>query len=119
MRSYRAGVRMTKTILPALVLIISACGGASGSSSPNVRTSGADVSSLARYATYTLAEAESAPTGYTPAPARPELLARIRQQVDAELRKKGYTPAANGELVVRISTGRRTIEEQPSGRSAA
>jgi hypothetical protein len=83
-----------------------------------VKTSGAEVSSIARYKTYMHETAESPPEGYARGPLQPVVLEKVRLQVDASLQAKGYTLADNGELVVRISTGRRTTEDQPTGGAA-
>jgi hypothetical protein len=104
-----------RVITIALGLLIAACG---STSSMTVTTSG-DVSSVAAYKTYSHATAKNAPEGYMREELRPELLERIRQEVDRQLQTKGYQPADNGELVVRISTGRRKVEDQPTGAAAA
>ncbi len=101
-----------------LVLALAGCGAASGS--PVVKTTGAEVSSISRYTTYTFALAEHAPEGYARRmPPRPEVLEQVQRDVDAELQRRGYQPSPNGELVVRISTGSRIVEDQPTGGAAA
>jgi hypothetical protein len=89
-------------------------GGCDTPKPPTVTTSGAEVSSLTRYGTYSYAPAEEAyaPEGYARGSPSPELLDRVRRDVDAELQQKGYRYAENGELVVRISTGTRTVDRR-------
>lgn len=105
------------TVTVTAVLLVAACGGSSGSTM-TVKTTGADISSVANHRTYMHVTAESSPEGYARGPLRPVVLEKARRVVDAELQAKGYTLAENGELVVRISTGSRTVEEQPTGRAA-
>ena len=109
---------MRVVILVTVLLLSAACGLAGSAGTMTVKTSGAEVSSLARYKTYMHATAENSPEGYGRGPLRPVVLEKVRLDVDAQLQMKGYTLAEYGELVVRISTGRRTIEDQPSGGAA-
>lgn len=74
---------------------------------------------MTKFGTYSFATAENAPEGYTRRTPRPEVLETVQRDIDTELLRKGYSRAPNGELVVRISTGSRTIEDQPTGRQAA
>jgi Domain of unknown function (DUF4136) len=104
-------------LLVAAVAAVAACGASSGSTM-TVKTTGAEISSVAIYRTYTHATAETAPEGYARGPLRPVMLEKARGLVDAELQGKGYVLTENGELVVRLSTGRRTVEDQPVGRAA-
>jgi len=99
-----------------VVLALAAC---SGPELSVAHTTGAEVSSLSTYATYTHQDAQYAPEGFAPGPLRAEVLDRVRRDVDAELGRRGYRVAADGQLVVRISTGARTIEKQPTGALAA
>lgn len=118
-------------VMRALVVLVSlvavaalaACGGSSSKTtsagSMRVKTTSADVSSLAGYTTYSHATAQNAPEGFTRGPLRPEVIEAARQDVDAELQKRGYVSADDGELVVRISSGSRVVEDQPTGAAAA
>ena len=106
-------------ILGIVVLCTAAAAcGASGSSGVTVKTSGAEISSIARYKTYMHETAKNPPEGYARGPLQPVTLEKARVQVDALMQAKGYVLADPGELVVRLSTGRRTTEEQPTGRTA-
>jgi hypothetical protein len=102
----------------ALVLALAACGGSSGPG-PVVKTSGAEVLSLGRYKTYAYATAQNAPQGYAwqGAP-RADVLERIVRDIDADLAGKGYVRADDGELLVRVSTGRRQVTDEPTGATA-
>lgn len=98
------------------LLLASACGASSGSSgSMTVKTTGAEISSLTRYRTYMHAIAENAPEGYARGALRPMVLEKAQRDVDAQLQTKGYQLAENGELVVRISSGSRTVADEPTG----
>jgi hypothetical protein len=46
------------------------------------------------------------------------VLEKVRRNIDALLQSKGYILDPSGELVVRISTGNRVVEDQPSGAAA-
>lgn len=84
-----------------------------------VETNSAVVSNVARYRTYSHETASSAPIGYAPTALTPEVLEKVRWQIDAEMEKKGYVLVPSGDLVVRISSGVRTVESQPTGGAAA
>lgn len=108
--------RVSKVLFVLLIAPIAACGGASGSTGAmKVTTSGAEISSVARFRTYTLAAAENAPEEYARGALTPAAVEKVTRGVDAELAAKGYVRADDGELVVRISTGRRSVEVQPTG----
>jgi Domain of unknown function (DUF4136) len=84
-----------------------------------VKTNSAVVSSAAQYRTYSHETAAEAPAGYAPTSLTPEVLAKVRRRIDVEMEKKGYVLVPAGDLVVRISSGVRTTEDQPTGRAAA
>lgn len=104
----------------ALLFAAASCGGA-GSAKP-VETTSADVATMARFRTYSYAVAEEAPRGYSRPRPNPRLIAEVTRAVDAELQRRGYVRAGEGEaseLVVRIATGSRVIEAMPAGRVEA
>lgn len=106
-----------RTLTLGVVLLVAACGGTSGSTM-TVKTTGAEISSVANHRTYMHTTADNAPEGYARGSLRPVVLEKARQVIDTELQAKGYRLVDNGELVVRISTGTRTVEEEPSGRTS-
>ena len=101
----------------ALVLGLGACNSASRPST--VETTSASVTSIARHETYSVTVADHPPPGYEPTASLAEPLARLRRDVDTELQRRGYTPVNDGELVVRIAAGARTVAREPRGRNAA
>jgi hypothetical protein len=110
-------VRIRATVL---ALVLAACG--SATSDLAVQTTGAEVSTLTGRETYTHAVAQNAPEGFARPDINPELMAKIRTDIDATMQSKGYTiapPGTEAKLVVRISTGHRTVEKAPAGRRAA
>ncbi|MBX3224273.1 MAG: DUF4136 domain-containing protein [Labilithrix sp.] len=104
--------------LAALALVAVACH-KTPESTMQVKTHSAVVSNVARYRTYSHETAESAPKGYAPTAFTPEVLERVRQRIDVEMEKKGYVLVPAGELVVRISSGVRTVEDEPTGATVA
>jgi hypothetical protein len=84
-----------------------------------VKTTGADVSSIPTHRTYVHAGAKYAPEGYGLPEGRPEIIEEIWRNIDAEMQRRGYELAEDGELIVRVSGGRRTYDKQPTGRAAA
>ena len=107
----------TLPVVVLLLLVTAACGASSGSTMA-VKTTGAEVSSLAHYRTYVHETAESPPEGFARGALRPVVLEKVRRDVDALLQAKGYVLDPGGELVVRISTGSRIVEDQPTGAAA-
>ena len=103
--------------LVLLLVLVAACG--SAASSMAVKTTGAEVSTMAQHHTYSYAIAREAPQGYARGDLDPELLQAIQREVDAALKAKGYQRVEVGDLLVRISTGERTVEDAPTGLSAA
>ena len=85
-----------------------------------VKTSGAQVAAMARFTTYSHEENLTPPPGYATGRMTPELLEKVRMQIDAHLQKKGYVlaPPGTGELVVRIAWGVRTVLQEPTGAAA-
>jgi len=88
-------------------------------STMQVKTNSAVVSNVARHRTYSHETAPRAPAGYETTAFTPELLGKVRRQIDVEMEKKGYVLVPSGDLVVRISSGVRTAEDQPTGSAAA
>jgi hypothetical protein len=81
-----------------------------GASSLEVKTTERSAAQIAKRKTYSHATAENTPSGgYARSEATPDVLAKIRQAVDAGLEGKGYivAPSDTGELIVRISAGMR------------
>lgn len=114
-----------KTLLLSLAAVFAlssaACGGATTQSSSSkmlVKTNGAVVSNVARHKTYSHETAAQPPVGYVPTRMTPAVLDKVRQDIDADLQRKGYVLANDGELVVRISQGVRSVREEPTGSSA-
>src|SRR6185295_16553666 len=112
---------MRGSLLIAVMALGVTCGAACGggpTGQMTVHTTGADVSTLSSHRTYTHETAANAPEGYSSRPLPPEFLDKTQREVDGEMAKRGYTRDENGELVVRISTGVRKVEEEPTGRMA-
>ena len=84
-----------------------------------VKTNSAVVSNVARYRTYSHETAPVAPAGYSPTALTPEVLDKVRRRIDVEMEKKGYVLVPSGDIVVRISSGVRTVEDQPTGAANA
>lgn len=103
----------------ALVLSAAACK-TGPASTMQVKTVSGQVADMARFATYAHEENLTPPPGYATGRMTPELLEKVRQQLDAGLAKKGYTvaPPGTGEMVVRISWGIRTVLHEPTGAAA-
>jgi Domain of unknown function (DUF4136) len=91
----------------------------SPSSTMRVKTNSAVVSNVAAYRTYSHETADQAPAGYAATPFTPEVLEKVRRRIDVEMEKKGYVLVPAGDLVVRISSGVRVVEDQPTGTAAA
>lgn len=89
-------------------------------STMQVKTSGGQVAGMARFKTYSHEENLTPPPGYATGRMTPELLEKVRVQIDVHLQKKGYVvaPPGTGELVVRISWGIRTVLQEPTGAAA-
>ncbi|MDB4933362.1 MAG: hypothetical protein JWP87_334 [Labilithrix sp.] len=79
-----------------------------------VKTTGAEIASVSAHRTYMHATSESSPDGY-----QPVVVERTRRLIDAQLQAKGYVLTENGELVVRISTGGRSLESPQNQSSYA
>jgi hypothetical protein len=101
-------------------LAISACA-ESLETSPHatVQTTGAETTNLASYRTYEHAADVATVTGWTGAPISTDTVETVWREVDAALEAKGYRAAPGGDLIVRLSTGQRRVERQPTGRVAA
>jgi hypothetical protein len=84
-----------------------------------VHTTGADIASVGAYSTYTRTVAEDAPDGYARTAPPPDVVDEVRQDIDALLQQKGYKPAPDGALIVRVSTGTRIVMKEPTGTTAA
>lgn len=103
----------------ALALAVVACKtGPAGTM--QVKTVSGQAADMARFATYSHEENLTPPPGYATGRMTPELLEKVRAQLDAGLAKKGYTvaPPGAGEMVVRIAWGIRTILHEPTGAAA-
>jgi hypothetical protein len=84
-----------------------------------VKTNSAVASNVAKYRTYSHETAEKAPQGYATTRFTPEVLEKVRQDIDFEMQKRGYVLAeSNSDLVVRISSGTRVVTDEPTGGSA-
>lgn len=83
-----------------------------------VKTSSAVVGTVAQHRTYSHETADQAPAGYVATTLTPEVLEKVRRQIDVEMEKKGYQLVPAGEVVVRISAGVREALDQPTGRAA-
>jgi hypothetical protein len=94
-----------------------ACG---GPSKLEVKTTDAKVESVAMHKTYSHATAENAPSGYAAGEITPDVIERVRREVDTHLQQKGYVLDAGGggELIVRLSAGTREVANVPSGGAA-
>lgn len=112
----RLVARRSFIALSATTVFLAAC----GATPIEVRTSGADLSEIAARKTYTHATADTAPSGYATSKATPQAITKIREEVDASLRTRGYVPAEPGaaQLVVRISAGTREVTDVPTGAAA-
>lgn len=100
-------------------LLAVACAGCAGANDTmKVKTTETTAASVARYRTYSKENAKLAPEGFEASPLSGEALGKIQGLIDDELTKRGYVPSSDGELVVRVSTGRRTVYKQPAGRAA-
>jgi len=84
-----------------------------------VKTNSAVVENVARHRTYSHETAALPPAGYAETALTPEVLAKVRRRIDVEMEKKGYVLVPSGDLVVRISSGVRIVDDQPTGTSAA
>lgn len=112
--------RMRALLLGTLVLSVAlGAAGCGSGSAVQAKTTGADVASVGHHRTYSHETAETAPQGYQRGSLAPQVIAEARKDADAELQRKGYVLAENGELVVRMSSGRRVVEQEPSGSLAA
>ena len=108
-------------VLPIVLLAVAASTGChkTPDSTMQVKTNSAAVSNVARYRTYSHETASLPPAGYAPTAFTPDVLAKVRRRIDVEMEKKGYVLVPSGDLVVRISSGVRTVEDQPTGTAAA
>lgn len=84
-----------------------------------VKTNSAVVQNVARHRTYSHETAALPPAGYATTALTPEVLEKVRRRIDVEMEKKGYVLVPAGDLVVRISSGVRTVEDHPTGAAAA
>jgi hypothetical protein len=107
-------------VLPALLVCAA---GVVGCNTPGntmqVKTNSGVVSNVARYRTYSHANAALAPAGYSSTAYTPEVLDKVRARVDFEMEKRGYTLVPAGDLVVRISSGVRTKVDEPTASANA
>jgi hypothetical protein len=108
-------------VLPVVVVAVAVFAGChkTPDSTMRVKTNSAVVSNVAQYRTYSHEVAPVAPAGYSPTAFTPEVLEKVRRRVDLEMEKKGYVLVPSGDLVVRISSGVRTVEDQPTGAANA
>ena len=104
-------------VVPVFALAVAVLGGChkTPDSTMRVKTNSAVVSSVAQHRTYSHETAPVAPAGYAPTAFTPEVLEKVRRRIDVEMEKKGYVLVPSGDLVVRISAGVRTVEDQPNG----
>jgi hypothetical protein len=113
--------RTVAPLLPLLALPLLVLGGCNKTpdSTLQVKTHSAVVKNVARYRTYSHETAALPPQGYAVNRFTPEVLDAARREIDVEMQKRGYIRAeANGDIVVRISSGVRTVEEEPTGSTA-
>ena len=113
-------VTFSRALLPVVALSLAVLGGChtTPDSTMRVKTHSGVVSNVARYHTYSHETATQAPVGYTGQFA-PEVLEKVRQDIDLEMQKRGYVlTEANGDLVVRISGGVRMVQDEPTGGAA-
>jgi len=82
-------MRTHPVVAVLLALVTAACAASSGSTMA-VKTTGAEVSSVAHYRTYMHETAESPPEGFARGALRPVVLEKVRREVDALLQAKGY-----------------------------
>jgi Domain of unknown function (DUF4136) len=83
-----------------------------GCSDLKVYSARSPTASFAGYRTYTHGAPEKTPTGFARTPITPEVWTKVQADIDAELAKKGYTPAIAGaepDVVVRSGSGSRTV----------
>ena len=108
-------------VLPIVALAVAAVAGCHNTpeSTMQVKTNSAAVSNVARYRTYSHETAALAPAGYAPTAFTPDVLEKVRRRIDVEMEKKGYVLVPTGDLGVRISSGVRTVDDQPTGTAAA
>lgn len=104
------------TLTGAVTAALVGCAGASDTM--KVETTETTAASVARHRTYTKENAQLAPEGFEASPLSIEARGKIQGMIDDQLIKRGYVPSDDGELVVRVSTGRRTVYKQPAGRAA-
>ncbi len=88
-------------------------------STMQVKTNSAVVTNVARHRTYSHETAPVAPAGYATTAFTPDVLEKVRRRIDVEMEKKGYVRVPSGDLVVRISSGVRTVDDEPAGMAAA
>lgn len=109
-----------RSLLPVVALSLAVLGGChtDPGSTMRVKTNAGVVSNVARYRTYSHETSSKPPQGYA-AQFTPEVLAKVRQDIDVEMQKRGYMLAeTNGDLVVRISGGVRLVQDEPTGSAA-
>lgn len=116
MRPHRPA-RFSVLALGALAAFAVGCA-SNPTSTMRVKTNSAVVSTVAEHRTYSHETAEQAPAGYAETALTPEVLEKVRQQIDVEMEKKGYQRVPVGDLVVRISAGVRAGLEEPTGTAA-
>lgn len=81
-------------------------------STMNVRGGVEHGATLVGHATYEFGPAEDAPTGFGRQSVTPDVLALARKHVDEELNVRGYKKHDGGDMVVRLSNGRRLVNEE-------
>jgi hypothetical protein len=111
----RSGVSAI-AIVTALAAVTAACG-----NKVQVKTTSADVSSIARNRTYAHDPADGTPPGSSDPARAQQLLETARKQIDGELQRKGYALAAPGEadMIVRVTSAVRQVVDEPTGAMAA
>jgi hypothetical protein len=110
---------MVRSAALVLVLTIAAAGcSRPAASAMAVKTSSAVVAGVAQHRTYSHEDSRFAPHGYRAA-FGPETVAKIRAQIDAEMQRRGYVLAGDGDLVVRLACGVRVASDTPTGAAAA
>jgi hypothetical protein len=99
----------------ALAALAAACGGSENPANLNVKTSSAVVASMSGHKTYAFEAIAPAPPGDAQWAGAPQVIAEVKQHIDADLQAKGYVLSTTPELVIRISVGVRKTTEDPHG----